>query len=293
MLASNDMQVPSANPDGTTPANVLQECLDLCATYQPKPQEPVRTIHHLACTGGTLITKCLSAMPNTQVLSEVDPLSPIPTGSGKPSFAPSDMITLVKQSNKEIDQNLIIDLFINNLKIVHKNAVENGQRLILRDHTHSHFHTGSSIPDRQCLRSIISHDFPVLPVITVRHPLDSYLSLKRNNWLHFSPATIEEYCKRYMAFLDAYEGVPLLKYEDFTREPKAVMRKFCEILELPYTDEFVDAFGVFRVTGDSGRKGEVIESRDRKPLESGLLREVSESHSYLSLVERLEYRDES
>lgn len=283
-------RVPSTTDFASgTPATLLEQCRELCAEYEAKSEEPVRIIHHLACTGGTLITKCLCAMPNTQVLSEVDPLSPLPTKSSKPSFAPSDMITLVRQSHKQIDQNLIIDLFTSNLAIIRKKAAESGQRLILRDHAHSHFHTGDSIPVRPDLRSIVNQEFPALSAVTVRHPLDSYLSLKHNNWLHFSPPTLEEYCRRYLVFLDTYEDVSVFKYEDFTKEPKMVMCNLCKALELPYSDDFVDLFSVFRLAGDSGRKGEVIDSRPPRPLDRGTLEASQNSASYKILLEWLGY----
>ena len=41
--------------------------------YLSKPL--IRTIHHLACTGGTLISKCLGSMPDVALISEVNPLN--------------------------------------------------------------------------------------------------------------------------------------------------------------------------------------------------------------------------
>jgi hypothetical protein len=41
------------------------------------------------------------------------------------------------------------------------------------------------------------------------------------------------------------------------------MQKICEFLSIPYSDIFEDIFGVFRVTGDSGRSSDIIGSRER------------------------------
>jgi len=134
----------------------------------------------------------------------------------------------------------------------------------------------------------------LLSVVTVRHPIDSYQSLKIKKWhQYFAPSTLDEYCKRYLLFLDEYEDVPVLKYEDFAREPKTTMSKLCQMLDLPYTDDFVDTFSIFRVTGDSGRQGGVIEPRERRMLEAGILEEAEESESYQRLVERLRYGGET
>jgi hypothetical protein len=35
----------------------------------------VRTLHHVACSGGTLISRCLAALPGVVLLSELNPLN--------------------------------------------------------------------------------------------------------------------------------------------------------------------------------------------------------------------------
>ena len=35
----------------------------------------LRSIHHLACTGGTLISKCIASMPDVALISEVNPMN--------------------------------------------------------------------------------------------------------------------------------------------------------------------------------------------------------------------------
>ena len=122
-----------------TPASLLDQCLDLCGQHEAVvSQEPIRTVHHFACTGGSLISKCIAAMPNTQLLSEVDPLSTLQQSKNR-QFAPNNIITLMQQSTRGVNFDLIIDLFLNNLKTIYSDTVRIGQRLILRDHAHSHF----------------------------------------------------------------------------------------------------------------------------------------------------------
>lgn len=195
----------SANDNNDNPASLLQQCVDICGQHEALvSSEPVRTIHHFACTGGSLICKCIATMPNTQLLSEVDPLSTIQSKVQK--FAPTDIVTLMRQSTRGASSGLIIDLFLNNLKTIYLESVRLGQRLILRDHSHSHFCIGTDIPDRPSFRQMIAAHFETLSIVTVRHPIDSFLALEANKWLHFNPKTFDEYCKRYLAFLHAYEG---------------------------------------------------------------------------------------
>jgi hypothetical protein len=271
------------------PVSLLEQCLSLCAQHQAVTPEPIRLLHHFACTGGTLFSKCIAAMPNVQLLSEVDPLSAMLEQTGKPRFAATDMVTLMRQSTRGAKQELIIELFLNNLGIVHSDAVSLGQRLVVRDHTHSHFCFGSDIQQRPSLRAIVSSRFPTLSIVTVRHPLDSFLALEANGWVSFYPSTIDEYCKRYLVFLQAYEEAPVFKYESFVDTPHEVMRKICLVLEIPYSDQFVDLFSAFTLTGESGRGANFIEFRPRRPVSERLSKELDQSHHYRDLKAALNY----
>jgi hypothetical protein len=272
-----------------SPASLLEQCLLLCAQQQSVTPEPIRLVHHFACTGGTLFCKCLAAMPNVQLLSEVDPLSTMLEQPNKPRFAATDMVTLMRQSTRGAKPEQIIELFLNNLEIIQSDAVAQGQRLIVRDHAHSHFCFGGEILVRPSLRAMVASRFPIRSVVTVRHPLDSFLSLEENGWVTFWPPTFDEYCERYIAFLDAYEGVPVVKYESFIAAPHEVMRKICLLLEVPYSDQFIDLFSVFKLTGESGRGANFIAYRPRRPVHEALSKESDQSHHYRILQAKLNY----
>lgn len=272
-----------------SPSSLLDQCLRLCAEYGDAPVEPVRTLHHFACTGGTVVSKCLAAMPNVQLLSEIDPLSTIAHRADHPRFAPTDLIQLMRQSTKGADPDLITELFLGSLKAIHRVSSRKGHRLVLRDHSHSHFCTGAKIAQRPTLRGLVSSSFPTLSVVTVRHPLDSFLSLKANRWEHFTPFRFDEYCRRYLAFLDAYSGLPVFRYEDFTSAPEQVMQDVCDALQISYSADFVHLFNVFRITGDSGRKADVIGRRDRRPVQEQVLAEMEGAAHWPELRERMGY----
>lgn len=269
------------------PPNPVEHCLALCEAALDAGPEPIRTIHHLSCTGGTLIAKCIASMPNVLLLNEVDPLSPLPFKSGKPAFTPTDMIALLRQGDKDISEDLIERLFVQNLETVRDEMAKTGRSLILRDHSHSHFLTGDAVPERPALRDMLARHFPLRSIVTVRDPIDSYLSMKKQGWYeHFSPPTFDEYCRRYLIFLKKYEGVNLVKYEDFVADPPLIMKRICAVLELDYSDIFLKVFDVFRFSGDSGRSGGVIEARPRRDVGSEV-GNIRASSSCCELVEQL------
>ncbi|MEP7300649.1 MAG: hypothetical protein ABI699_03910 [Caldimonas sp.] len=275
--------------DEAEQATLLEQCLLLCEQQAATRPEPVRTLHHFACTGGTLISKCIAALPNVQLLSEVDPLSPIGVNPDKPRFAPTDMGAQMRQSTRGTSQDLLIRMFQGDLRLVFDEAVRNGQRLVIRDHAHSHYCIGDDVPDRPTLRELLPADLPLRSVVTVRHPLDSYASLVELRWAHFLPSTIDEYCARYLRFLKAYEGLTVIRYEDFVRTPRDVMRQLGQILDIPYAEDFAELRDAFKISGDSGRTGLAIEPRKRRAVALSLMAEAGRSENYHRLTSRLGY----
>lgn len=270
--------------------SLVEQCIAICEERQAERREPVRIVHHMACTGGTLLSKCIAAMPNTQLLSEVNPLSPSGEGLEKPVFAPTDMIRQVKQSTRGADTALLAEMFLDNLDRIQEAAQGNGYRLVLRDHSHSQYCFGPAVSTRPKLAEVVARRHQVLSIVTVRNPVESFLSLKARKWhLQFEPSTFDEYCMRYLAFLGDHHGVPVFRYEDFVREPHRVMAEMCGKLELPFSDQFDVLFGVFRLTGDSGRSSDRIRQQPPRKLDPETAAEVEASTHYPRLRAMLGY----
>lgn len=271
-------------------SSLLEKCQQTSAEIAARPPEPIRTIHHFACTGGTLFSKCLAVMPNTQLLSEVDPLSPLMRSL---VFAPSDLILHLQHGRWTAGPDVLGDVFLAGLQVLYDHSNTNGTRLVLRDHTHSHFCTGAKIPDRPTFQALIAQKFPALSVVTVRHPLDSFLSLKYQGWVQFSPQTLDEYCKRYLVFLEYYEGVAVFKYEDFVADTDKTLAAICAVLQVPFVPDVLDLLSVVGLTGDSGRGGLVIEKHARRPVPEEVAAECLSSAAYATLCARLGYDPDS
>jgi hypothetical protein len=250
----------------------------------------LRSLHHMACTGGTLIAKCLAALPGVVVLNEVDPRSLLALEPGaQPRFTPRDMISLMQQSSHLDDVELIDDVFLSDVQVMSRRLAGRGQALLLRDHTHSAYLHGPAVRSGTTLRQTLRRRFTVHSIVTVRNPIDSYLSLLENKWLHFEPATFDEYCQRYLKFLADYEGVKWFRYEDFVARPREVMREMSAALHLPYDESFIEQFPKFKFSGDSGRKGDVIEPRPRREYGEDFVAEVNASSAFKALAYRLGY----
>lgn len=283
-----DYRKDAANAVAEPLPSLLEECRMLCEEFSPP--EPVRCVHHLACSGGTLISKCIAALPNVVLLSEIDPLSRMEVANQgeKPRFAPTDIIHALNHANRSVGDEIRIAAFRSSIDSVLSGLERRGLRLVLRDHPHSQFHTGADHTARPTVLEILSAAFPTLSLVSVRHPLDSYLALAYNGWISFAPDTLEEYSLRTMAFLKRHESFPRIKYEQFIADPEGQMERICEILSLPFVPLAIDMISAIRISGDSGRSSTVIGSRPRRPVPEAV--EVQRScEVYKVLCDNLDY----
>lgn len=285
----DDKRVENSNeqaPKELLPS-LLKQCEEACESLESDAKDPIRAIHHFACTGGTLLSRCIEAMPNTVVLSEIDPLSTILLN--KSDFAPSDLIRQSQTNLRPLPDRDVIATFLASLEVMHKSYRRAGRRLVIRDHTHSQFCMSPNPNDRPNLHEILGEKFEVSSIVTVRHPLDSFISLRRKKWVMFEPDSLDEYCRRYLLFLETYRNTPILRYEDFVEEPQRSSAFLADSLMLAHTEHWRDLLPVIELTGDSGRKGDEIEPRQRREVPGPLIEEARHSRRYHNLCERLNY----
>ena len=254
--------------------------------------EPIRIIQHMSCTGGTLFGKCVAAMPNTVLFSEMNPLSTqLFMSGGSPVFCPTDVISLARIGKAPAIEDLSEKVFLGEIRVVEKHLRNYGQRLVLREHTHSSFLVGNESNHKKTIPQILDGVSQLVSIVTVRHPLDSFLSLRHNGWIHFDPGTFDEYCRRYLLFLHSTGDAPVFKYEDLLENPEEVIQQICDYFEIPFNPDFLDYLEIVAATGDSGRSSIHIGKRERRPLDEALHAEVQASSNFRKLCELLGYDD--
>lgn len=272
------------------PARPLRASLarhnDCQTTTELDQQATIRTIHHLACTGGTVISKCLAAMPGVALISEVNPLNRFGH-----IFEPTNPMLLLERSHRKLTTEEIKRDFLSQmgqvLDICHKDSVS----LVIRDHSHTDFCTGDEQANITPIHDFLGEGYDLISILTVRHPLDSYLGLYEQKWhKQFSPSTLDEYSRRYHGFLDRYRSLPVRRYEDFCIDPQAFMEDLCSLLRLQYSPVFLERFGEIKLSGDSGRSdNHTITPRPRRPIPEDVAEELTTSPSYEALLHRLNY----
>jgi len=269
-----------------------QSLLERCAAVVRKNGEikpKIRIIRHLACSGGTLLSKCIAAMPNVYLLSELHPTTTLHQGGGKAKFLPLDVSTQARYAKVPDVQSLTDQIFTSNIIRAHNHVQERGGELVIRAHSHSDYCVGSAAYGGCAVSKLLDPHFEVLSIASLRDPIDAYLSLQKKDWLHFQPNSFEEYCRRVKRFIEDQDLI--FSYESFVREPEQQMKAITSSLELPYHGSFVDTFGVFNVSGDSGRSGDVIAERTRQEIPVHLKHEIGESQTYPDLVKIMKSKE--
>lgn len=231
---------------------LLQQCLDLCERQAARPPEPLRLVHQLACTGGTEISRCLSAMPNVHLLSGMNPFNANPAVPPSPAATGHPM--RLRGSSRGVSQDLVLALFQAELRLIYANAVRLGQHLVIRDNAQAHFFGATPPSWRPGLRALIPAGIPVQSVIIVREPLDSFLMLGKPADGGFDAQAFDVYRRRALAFVESHVGTPIVRYEDFVANPQACIHSICETLKLPFTDDFRDLASAFLLFDSAARK---------------------------------------
>ena len=117
-------------------------------------------------------------------------------------FTPTNPLLLSERSLRTFTTEEKLEIFKEQVAKAILLCQKDDYDLILRDHSHTDFCRGSTVSDTLAIRDHLGEDYHLIYALTVRHPLDSYLSLIANNWEEFEPNGINEYSKRYLAFLE-------------------------------------------------------------------------------------------
>lgn len=238
-----------------------------------------------------MIAKCLAALPTVLLLNEVHPFSELRLEPIDPTlYKPTDIVHHVSQLHNGRDPVLVLAAFCGGLEGLLSKAEPLGRAVVVRSHDHIDFFTGAIAASRCTIPDAMQERAALLRQLTVRHPLDSWLSILASGWgHHIAFATLDEFSGRCLSMLDAVGAVSTLRYEEFVLDPLGGLELICSTLCLPFDPEALQHFSEIRISGDSGRRSAAIEPRPRRALPPELLTETLDSASYQLLCNRLGY----
>lgn len=243
------------------------------------PNQPVRVVHHLACSGGTIMSRCLCAMPGVVLLSEIHPTMNMRRRS--------DPLLQAKDAYALVDDADLAAAFVREIRLVKDRCDDAGRPLIIRDHTSADFFADRF--DELTTARVLADHFDVVRVCTVRHPIDAWLGMRAQDWM---PLQLEAYCERFARFAARAAETGFERYEDFVLDPGASMERVCGQLAVPFAPDFLrrlDQAGA-HLTGASGRQSVVrIEPRPRRVIDEATLDRFQQAESYRRAVATLGY----
>jgi hypothetical protein len=250
----------------------------------------LRLIHHLARTGGTTICKCLAAMPEVALLSEIHPL-----GIEKISALRQAMNWFGLVSQAEIDQLGSPPDFAASIRLIASRASARGLKLVIRDWSHLDF-AGAPLVEAPAFRlttaEALSAHFQLRQVATVRHPIDHWQSLRRVPIMR-GKIDLDRFLKGYRCFAEFAAPMGFVRFEDFCAHPDDSLQRLCDALDLAYDAAWRLRWADYdRITGDEVARrgaGELKQPR-RRPLEPGLADAFLKHPDYQPALTLLGYR---
>jgi predicted O-linked N-acetylglucosamine transferase (SPINDLY family) len=253
--------------------------------------EDVRVLHHLARTGGTLVSKCLGSMDGVVLLSEAHPNG---TGWIDPVVQARDWFGLIDAAEAE-QLRAEARPFETLVALAATRCQSAGQTLVVRDWTHLDytgvpFMTPSyALTTRDVLASIFDR---VFATATVRHPIDEWLSLDRLSLVH-GRLSVADYLHGYRAFAEVVQDIGFVRYEDFTHDPDGVLQTLCARLALPFDPGYRTRWADYTwITGDVSRDGppqRQIRPTRPKPYDPDLVQAFRASSDFAPALELLGY----
>ena len=249
----------------------------------------IRVLHHMARSGGTVISKCLATMDNVVLLSEIHPVS---ANMFNPLQQAHEWYGLFNEQDIQRLQHGKTN-FVEGILLIHERCVGQGKTLVLRDWTHLDFIGVPFIPNpsyRLSLVDILKQKRSVINTATVRHPVTQWLSTSRLAVMQ-EKITLDLFLSGYRKFAEHCVDIGFIRYEDFTREPEHELTTLCERLDIKYDDGWRDRWWSYdKITGDSsGKNTKEIKQPSYKKLDSSLLKAFARNKDYQRSLELLGY----
>lgn len=242
----------------------------------------VRTIHHLSSFGGTVISQCLAAMPGVTVLSEINPMSYRPAGV----YNPMTPLEQFQSAHTCLSHTELKEFFLWQIDLILKKCQQQQLQLLIRDHSHSDFLL--RVPRKiRSLFEFLKSDYDVQALITIRNPVDAYLSMQVSGFDLLD--SFDLYCQRYLLFADYYSFCPFYRYEDFVDDPDSILQSICNYYCFDFDRDYRTGFNNIQLTGGSGRKSDSISRFERRSYSSDFEAEVQASASFKLIANRFGY----
>ncbi|TWU42180.1 O-linked N-acetylglucosamine transferase, SPINDLY family protein [Novipirellula artificiosorum] len=245
-------------------------------------------LHHLAGSGGTLISRCLASMKGVCFLSEIHPLG---TRHFHPLRQAAEWYGLVDAAEIRELESDEVDGFAKALAMIAGRAEKRRLSLVVRDWSHLDF-VGFPFVSKPRLRfsweDVITEQEK--RCATVRHPLDQYLQCREMKAL--GDAWDEAaFWRGTRAFAESVQQMPWFRYEDFLEDPQATLADVCRTLAIAYDPDWQQKWHQYtNMTGDSVRvERKEIRFNERSPVSRKIWADLRKNEDFHATLDMLGY----
>ena len=270
------------------------------------------TVHHVAASGGSIVSQVLAASTNSVLVSEINPFGTVYRGL-EPFYDPTSLLWHLVYNSKDLSPTLKLKYFFGQLDISIEHVKSLSKNLLLRDHSHTTFNFlnknqtfNNKKVDSFFLESLKYFyskkkdilNFPrINPFLSIRHPLDSFIASRKKNWLFEycgDVINIDNYCKGLLNFQNYMENVEfakVIRYEDLCLNFESSLNELFLDLDINYKIPTISEVNRIKVTGKSGRKSNDIVLRERflDDLDDCLKNQIKESIYYKQFCRKNNY----
>lgn len=257
------------------------------------------TIHHVASSGGSICSQFFAACSKAILISEVYPKGKVILKNSV-GYSPGNPMALYLQNKGEdLSPKLKEKYFLRQLELIIEDAACSEKNLLIREHTHSCFPFKEKQQKRLGILGLLStHEGEEIlkkrnliipqPLLTVRHPLDSFISSRKRNWHknYSDDGSLDAYCRALLNLYEVYSSelnAVIMRYEDLCINQKLFAQKLRKKFDLhEFSIPSEQEVNLCQVTGKSGRKSQKIQFRPRQNclIDKDLELEIASSKNY-------------
>ena len=220
--------------------------------------DAIRIIHNLPRSGGTIISKSVSAQKNISLLSEIHPLGA--EIRKKMSVNPDlgDPLYQFQNWYKSFDDEEYIKIqflkldFLSKIKLINEKVKEQKKLLILRDWSFIDFFGKPFIEPSQknLLLDILLKHFEIKNIFLIRDPVEMFISCNRKLPFFMENYTFDSFLDGYSSYIENIRKNRFIKFESFVQNPTQSLKKISSILEFEFDKNYNQNLGKINITGD-------------------------------------------
>tara|TARA_B100000886_G_scaffold331619_1_gene283341 strand:- start:740 stop:1540 length:801 start_codon:yes stop_codon:yes gene_type:complete len=218
----------------------------------------IRLIHNLPRSGGTIISKCLSAQRDIVLLSEIHPEGveiwkkmKKPSKIGDPIYQSQKWYNLFSKKEYEKITNTNLN-FLEKIDLIYEKTNEFNKKLILRDWSFIDFF-GFPYAEptfKNCIFESLIKKFDISNFYILRHPLEQYISCFNSFSFFRKLYNFDFFIRSYEKYLSFAVKNKIFKYEDFSLNTENILKEMCKILDINFDKDYLSKLNDINITGD-------------------------------------------